>query len=1068
MTSPVNLNVLHLSDLHYKSDRAHDQGVVISALLEDIGRQSSLIGPPDLIVFSGDLVHSADDNRAYENLFDAFIEPLLQKTNCDFTRLFLCPGNHDLSRKQLIKNKELQGYIESSCETREQLNEHYLNGSAQKLAKEKFNDFFDFAEFFDPEGELYRDEIVSVYEIEDLSLTIINLNTAWLGRGGIENVSDLQKLAVPEAALTKALAVVNDEFFTIVNFHHPLNWHMEHSSQDFQDLVRSKVNLFLCGHVHDPRPMVAVGQSGGTIHNQSGALYTWRKDRYLGYSNFRISPRAKLTELTWRSYFDRRRTFDIATNIDDGTGRYYSSDDARIHFSRIIDGARSASISTWISEEVLPPYLDSAIESILDKPTSELFVTPPLSRLLPAKSIDDEIEGAIIEEDVRLEDIIADEQNYIIESYPEHGKTSLLIEICRQIATNAQFANNSRKAIPIHLPFSIFVPGTKRVEKAIRDRLPGTPPGCDLDVLLKEGCFAICVDDVVYGDAKRIKELRDFVGNYKANRFIITVTTFRHHERLISNENLGAHFEHVRLHQLRRPDLRKLIRKIDETNGSEEELLNRVIKELRAINVPATPLNSSLLTDILSRDSTFSPLNRPSLIERFIETLLKKRSIGEVERKRFDFRNQVHYLGHIAEYMCRRNSYKLRSDDLYKVTLSYLESLGFNFTARDIIENAISSKIFTENKSDNTVYFRFRAFLEFFIASKMRDDPDFREWIFDEDRYLSYLNEIEYYSGLERNNLKLLQIVSKRHLQHHISIFGVEFDNVVQNSQFKSFPTSLEGSKKFAEELAEQLKEAPLTAEERDEVLDAEIPRDAEGRQEVFRPSPKDASSKYMLSLFMYTNLVKNTELIEDTEKRYHLSCVLRSWSSTILASFLSIPSLVKNRKMTINGLTYIVSFPLELSDEEVARRIALNLPKEIARLIHLLVGTEKLENQLGQTTSIEAGEPNVTSFLRSALYIDLQLRGWWREPGKFISSVHGDNFFQEVMLSKAADVYKLGSFNKQVGNELEDEIVETFARLYAPSQADIQKIRNRKKASMRLNKNIRSIRAKLPGQGDD
>jgi len=263
------------------------------------------------------------------------------------------------------------------------------------------------------------------------------------------------------------------------------------------------------------------------------------------------------------------------------------------------------------------------------------------------------------------------------------------------------------------------------------------------------------------------------------------------------------------------------------------------------------------------------------------------------------------------------------------------------------------------------------------------------------------------------------------------------------------------------------MRDAPLSAEERDEVLDAELPRDAEGRQEVFRPSAKEVPAKYILSLFMYTSLVKNTELIEDVEKRYHLSCVLKSWSSSIVASFLSIPSLVKNRRMSLNGLTYVVSFPRELSDEEVAKKIALGLPKEIARLIHLLIGTEKLEYQLSQPTVQENSEPNITAFLRSSLYIDLKLKNWWKEPGRFIDKVQDDNYFQEVMLSKAADVYRLGAFSKAAELELENEIVETYARLYAPSRSQIVSIRNKKKADMSRTKQLRTLRANLLGKDE-
>lgn len=68
------VNILHLTDLHFKTTRQYDQNIVLKALLDDVSSISKMYGHPDLIVFSGDLVHSADDERIYDKLYDNFIE----------------------------------------------------------------------------------------------------------------------------------------------------------------------------------------------------------------------------------------------------------------------------------------------------------------------------------------------------------------------------------------------------------------------------------------------------------------------------------------------------------------------------------------------------------------------------------------------------------------------------------------------------------------------------------------------------------------------------------------------------------------------------------------------------------------------------------------------------------------------------------------------------------------------------------------------------------------------------------------------------------------------------------
>ncbi|UWR88316.1 STAND family AAA ATPase [Phaeobacter inhibens] len=313
--------------------------------------------------------------------------------------------------------------------------------------------------------------------------------------------------------------------------------------------------------------------------------------------------------------------------------------------------------------------------------------------------------------------------------------------------------------------------------------------------------------------------------------------------------------------------------------------------------------------------------------------------------------------------MCRENTYLLTEDDLSDFTRGYLKSFGLPFNSKDIITNLINARILNSRQSDGKISFRFRAFLEFFIAKHISANPEFREWVTDESRYLSYLNELEYYSGLERADTDLLNLVSERHLQYSNDLFGEKFAEFTENEDKLIIPMNLEDSIKYADDLAAQLNEPPLTEAERDELLEAEIPRDSEGRQEVFRPTPKDHSEKFILSLFMYSSLVKNSELIPDAEKRRHLATVLRSWAYVFFASFIQIPSLVKNRKLVVNGLRYVVLYPKEYSDNQVARQIAVNMPKELARLMFIFLGSEKLEMQLKHRDLDEVGEPRIVDF---------------------------------------------------------------------------------------------------------
>lgn len=1041
------LNILHLTDLHYRKSKKYDQGVLLRALLEDISRQTGEVGSPDLIVFSGDLVHDADEDRVYDSLYDNFIEDLLKVSNCSLSSFVCAPGNHDIERSKVKGNLALHNEILKRAKCRSSLNEVYEEGLIKELSLEKRGKYTDFHEFFDVETVIWSDGFNYVLDRPEKNTSILAIDTAWAGFGGLEGVSDERKLLVPEAAIQTALQSIPEGRFVVLVHHHPLGWLSEFCETDLRDSISKKVDIQLFGHVHVPRPIVEVEESASRIVNQSGALYTWRGDIHLGYTFLRCGLGERHTELRWRTYYDKRKAFDSATNLSDSGGVIYSTPEAKRYFSKVLDGAKLAEIDEWRRTTLSECYGEEFKTGVLDRPIDETFVAPPLR--INKFSKDNLSDSEHFEEkDLGFEELLRSGKNYTIEGMPEYGRTTLLQQICCRLSSDT-VDSLEQVRVPILINYSSITRGTKRIQAALRKALPEGVPAASLDDLLAEGRVTILIDDVNADDMMRLAELKSFMSEFKENRFILSQPQRSESVSLRRDLDLPVYLEQVRLHPFKRSDVRKMVRKWDDSKNGEEELLNRVVNELRGMNVPQTPFNSALLLDIYSSDSSFSPLNRASLIERFIETLLKKRAISEVLRKSFDFKNREHYLSYVAEHMCRQDRYILSHADLYKLTDEYLSNLGLPFSAHDILQDTIECRVFAHNRLDDTVRFRFRAFLEYFCASQMRRSVDFYDWVTDERRYLSYINELEYFAGLERDKKALLEVVEARHTLLSDEIFGESFRPLLDKMDHHYSSLDSSGSSEYADEMAAALNDAPLTAAERDELLDAEIPRDAEGRQEVYRPNVTTSPERFLLSIFLYSRLLKNTELIGDVEKRLHLGKIVESWAFLVAGSFVHIPSLVKHRRMTVNGISYEIRFPREFSDEKVARLISTHLPKEIGRVMFRMLGTEKLARQLREVSLPESSDAALIRFLKSALYMDLRLHEWWHVPRKFASEMKHSEYYQEVMLTKSLEVYRVGLADQQVETRLQKEVAEIFANLYGEDKVDVEKKKNSKRVQL-------------------
>lgn len=214
------VNILHLSDLHYKRGTAgYNQGVVMNALKQDLHNVCSGLLKPDLIVFSGDIVSSGDDEDIYLYFHDDHLEEIAKITRCDESRIFLCPGNHDAQREVIKKRSGEQAKLARDLKGRDELNTAYLDGHLNDLVNDKFSNFTQYLQLLDNPEPIINDSIVRVVQVDGLPVDIICLNTAWMTWAGIKEYGgDQGKLMFPEAALQKAIDNCNPEHFQIFRF----------------------------------------------------------------------------------------------------------------------------------------------------------------------------------------------------------------------------------------------------------------------------------------------------------------------------------------------------------------------------------------------------------------------------------------------------------------------------------------------------------------------------------------------------------------------------------------------------------------------------------------------------------------------------------------------------------------------------------------------------------------------------------------------------------------------------------------------------------------------------------
>ncbi len=994
MSDPDLITILHLSDFHYSRRKAPEQSIVVDALIDDLRKLCIGHRKPDLVLFTGDLVQAAGVDP-HDEAYDFFIDRVSKATGTSDDRIFLTPGNHDLSRSVTENAADaLRAWRADLGDANEldSLNRRFAAGEYDALTRDKFKAFTELECYLRANdyghSRLVENAFVRVDRVEALNADIVTFNTAVLSAGGSNKFEDDErKLAVPEYAIMEAVKALTPGSLRIFTTHHPLSSLSESSARYLEGEITKHAHYHLFGHMHDPKPRSVSGLRGEVFTDQAGAVFTARRDYYIGYSLITIDRSTNHTEVLIRSYFKDRNEFDEGVDVHEG-GKWYKDNEARQHFRKIATPVDLAKFRSHLAGE-FKARLDE--EDAAPGGGADLhgkFVEPPLMKtsIIEAKTTEQPTE---IQLPVAFDDLLTNDRNAIIYARPEYGRTSLLRELQHRMVAQVDEVDFPR--LPVILDFTQIAQNVSKVLGLVRGSAAPLPDGHDAEGLLKLGHICVMIDDVHFDDAKRMGILRDFVKVYPKARYIFTSNrdaVYRFGAKV--NPEMPVRFDFIELQELKRRNMRQLITKFERCDDVEA-WLDRLQEQFREINLPFTAANGTILLEIFGNNGKFAPVNRAVLMEQFVETTLEKAAENQSYRATFDFNNKANLLSYVAAWMARENVYVPLREDVRATMKRCLDEMGLDAPPLDeLMLEFLGAKIF-ERRSEDRVAFRYRGVMEYFIAYRMTVDSVFKDWVMEKGRYLTFVNELLYYAGKTRNDPSLIDLVRDRHLE----LFGEATKHLqpIDLNVFDDFPLPKDEEGETIERAAERIVTPPLTKEEKDEEFDLDIPKDEEGRQEVYRPRIADIHEALNFSLILYSGLLRNFEHMADAKKREHLGHIWRSWATVMLDNARFAPRLATERKLRINGILYELQAPKGMSDASVLKQMLITLPHATIRMIASTMGTEKLRKQLIEPGLEEGLEPKVIKMFRVGLITELRLDETPGAVSDLVSALRGNMY---------------------------------------------------------------------------
>lgn len=312
MTSESNSNttvILHISDVHFGVARNEQERDSKKLVLDSLLVALKKLDPawrPDIVCITGDIAFGGVG--ADYALAEDWITRLLSVLELQAEDLFLCPGNHDVNRTNILP---------ASCPTESSQSDPYflIPVSATHQVAHPFAAYIDFCARLGVPP--YRCGTVDSYLVGHRvhrDMNFVACNSAWFSRSSATDkgrlwigLPILQTLAA-NGQINRLSDVSPEEYkLTVALMHHPDEWlHDEELNfyglrpSSFPFLTR-RSNLLLTGHTHNAAVVEPTIYSGQCHHFRGGATY--ENSRYT--NNFRLIRirRGQQPEFDYWSYY---------------------------------------------------------------------------------------------------------------------------------------------------------------------------------------------------------------------------------------------------------------------------------------------------------------------------------------------------------------------------------------------------------------------------------------------------------------------------------------------------------------------------------------------------------------------------------------------------------------------------------------------------------------------------------------------------------------------------------------------------------------------------------------------
>lgn len=272
---------------------------------------------------------------------------------------------------------------------------------------------------------------------------------------------------------------------------------------------------------------------------------------------------------------------------------------------------------------------------------------------------------------------------------------------------------------------------------------------------------AIILDSWNSYELDSFKKLKNLSDSYKDIPIIVMHTV--EDAKFLKEPNdikIERKFKHLFLLALPRTQIRKVVAAYNKAKeiGIEDNVLTKVISDLDVLNIHRTPMNCLTLLKVAEKYFDESPINRTDMIEKVLFVLFNMDGIPRYKTTP-DLKDCEYVLGRYCEKMIRADKYFFSRDSFISELKAFCKEKLIDLEVEVVFDVLVLNHIIV--KQEFEYCFRSSFWVYYFAAKRMHNDKDFADYIFSSKKYISFPEIIEFYTGIDRNKIDALEILTK-------------------------------------------------------------------------------------------------------------------------------------------------------------------------------------------------------------------------------------------------------------------------------------------------------------------